>query len=109
MAHTLALLDLLPSVKCVSPKDVAKKMKMGAEGMREKLASSVCVSGFLSISVVPSEVLMDVQEYKSPTYQRVYQYLKRHFKETNLDHFSYTGEIEGTPVDCLEVILRYVT
>jgi len=54
----------------------------------------------------PFKVVMDRQEFESVHYQRVYQYLRRHFGNVNLDRFSYIGNVEGDPANCLEIILR---
>ena len=56
----------------------------------------------------PSKVVMDKQEFESPHYQRVYQYLRRHIGNINLDRFSYIGNVEGTTSNCLEIILQWV-
>ena len=50
--------------------------------------------------------LMDEVEFRSDSYQRVYQYIRRHIAGQNLDHFSYAGNTEGKPQDCLEQLLR---
>ena len=52
------------------------------------------------------KVVMDRQEFESAHYQRVYQYLQRHAKNVNLDRFSYTGNVEDDPANCLEIILQ---
>ncbi len=49
---------------------------------------------------------MDDEEFKGPTIQRVYQYLRRHACGHNLDTFSYQGSVEGNERDCLKLILR---
>ena len=54
------------------------------------------------------KVVMDRQEFESPHYQRVYQYLWRHIENINLDRFSYIGNVEGTPANCMEIILQWV-
>ncbi len=52
---------------------------------------------------------MDDEEFKAPTVQRVYQYLRRHAGSHNLDTFSYQdGSVEGNEKDCLKIILRLV-
>ena len=60
---------------------------------------------FLSIQG-PFKVVMDRQEFVSSHYQRVYQYLWRHIRKSDLDHFSYTGDVEDNPADCLKIILQ---
>ena len=56
----------------------------------------------------PSKIGMDDQEFHSATFQRVYQYLRRHIANMNLDHFQYQTTSEGTPDDCLKLFLQYV-
>ncbi len=52
---------------------------------------------------------MDDEEFKGPTIQRVYQYLRRHAAGYNLDTFSYQdGVVEGDERDCLKIILRCI-
>ena len=50
---------------------------------------------------------MDDQEFRSATFQRVYQYLEKHVSNINLDNFQYKGNPEGTPVECLKLLLQY--
>ena len=50
---------------------------------------------------------MDDKEFRSPCFQRVYQYLKRHITFAPLDRFSYTPElVEGNHIECLQVLLK---
>jgi hypothetical protein len=51
---------------------------------------------------------MDVEEFRGATFQRVYQYLRRHAAKVNLDQFQYQATTEGTPHDCLQLFLQYV-
>ncbi len=54
-----------------------------------------------------SDILgMDVDEFRGPTVQRVYQYLRRHTAGQNLDTFSYQGLVEGNEKHCVNIILR---
>ena len=48
---------------------------------------------------------MDEEEFRSSTFQRVYQYLRRHIAKYDLDDFLYTGSVEGNPADCLYLLL----
>ena len=51
---------------------------------------------------------MDEEVFNSSAVQRVYQYLKRHSTDQNLDTFSFNQDIvEGNTRDFLEVILWY--
>jgi len=62
----------------------------------------------MSILYLPDafKVVMDGHEFERAHYQRVYQYLWRHVEKINLDQFSYTGNVEGNPANCLEIILQ---
>ena len=49
---------------------------------------------------------MDIGEFRSPVFQRVYQYLRRHVGRVPLDRFSYRLQsVEGKPVECLQILL----
>ena len=50
-------------------------------------------------------IMMDTKEFRSATYQRVYQYLCRHEKGT-IERFCYSGKVEGSDINCLDIILR---
>ncbi len=49
---------------------------------------------------------MDDEEFKSNSYQRVYQYIRQFIAKQNLDSFSFNECVEETPQDCLEIILQ---
>ncbi len=49
---------------------------------------------------------MDEGEFRSASYQRVYQYIRRHTAGFSLDNFSYNGQVEGTPEECVQLLLR---
>ena len=51
---------------------------------------------------------MDEDEFRSPTYQLVYQYLRRHIKY-NLDTFRFSGVVEGDKHECLHQLLMLVS
>ena len=57
------------------------------------------------INIEALNIAMDRNEFQSATYQRVYQYLCRHEKG-NIDRFHYSGKVEGSDINCLEVISR---
>ena len=79
------MLEMLPTVTCVTPKIALSLMSRDETDLRDRIA-------------------MDEKEFKNETLQRVYQYLRRHAAGNNLDLFSYkSGIIEGTPQDCLEI------
>ena len=48
---------------------------------------------------------MDDEEFRSSTFQRVYQYLRRHIAKFDLDAFSFSGVAEGSAADCLSLLL----
>ena len=55
-----------------------------------------------------SLVLMDSEEFKGDTYQRVYQYIRRFAAGSDLNAFSFQGgTVEGSPEDCLKLLLKY--
>ena len=52
---------------------------------------------------------MDVKEFKSPHFQRVYQYLKLSKKGENMDNFTFVpGNIDDDQRTCLTLLLRSV-
>ena len=53
-----------------------------------------------------TKILMDNKEFESDCYQRVYQYLRRHAANLNLDTFSYPGTVEASPTECLNVLQK---
>ena len=57
------------------------------------------------INIEALNIVMDRNEFRSATYQRAYQYLCRHEKG-NIDRFHYSGKVEGSDINCLEIISR---
>ena len=51
------------------------------------------------------KIMMDTKEFQSATYQRVYQYLCHHEKG-NIVRFCYSGKVERSDINCLDIILR---
>lgn len=81
---------MLPTVTCVKPKRALCLMSQSEADFRDI-------------------IVMDKKEFESETFQRVYQYLKRHTLGSNLDTFSYAmGSTEGTSDDCLQILLQLV-
>ena len=79
---------MLPTVDCVKPKIAHSLMSRDGADFGDR-------------------IVMDKKEFESGTFQRVYQYLRRHAAGNNLDRYSYTrGSVEGTPQDCLQILLR---
>ena len=49
---------------------------------------------------------LDLKKFRSEHFQRVYQYLIRHNKQS-LDSFSFELQsVEGNPTECLQALLR---
>ena len=46
--------------------------------------------------------------FRGTTFQRVYQYLRRHAENADLDNFTFQGRTEGTTTDCLNLFIQYV-
>ena len=58
-------------------------------------------------------MLMDDQEFRSDSYQRVYQYIKLHStvqpakkKAQTLETFTFRGKLEGSPQECLQLLMK---
>ena len=100
-SRTTTLFKLLPSVECVSPRYLNTVQQLQGKVMDGSQSQSFSL-------LVANYVPMDEAEFRSPTYQRVYQYLRRHIARINLDRFSYqSGSVEGSTDICLQVMLRY--
>lgn len=60
------------------------------------------------ISKLLDQILVDQGNFRSSSFQRVFQYLRRFTAGANLDSFFYTeGEVDGTPRECVEQLLRW--
>ncbi|XP_006886389.1 PREDICTED: E3 ubiquitin-protein ligase RNF213 [Elephantulus edwardii] len=87
-APQFGFLDIFPKVTCRSPKEV---MDIGLHPAHS-----------------PGDPGMDPTEFRSETFQRPYQYLKRFYQNQNLDMFQYQeGVVEDTPEECLQHLLIY--
>ncbi|KAM5149392.1 E3 ubiquitin-protein ligase RNF213 [Callospermophilus lateralis] len=87
-APKFSFLDIFPKVTCRPPKEVID-MELSPE------------KSFL-------EPGMDRTEFRSATFQRPFQYLKRFHRNQNLDTFQYQeGSVEGTPGECIQHLLIY--
>ena len=52
---------------------------------------------------------LDIKEFQSPHFQRVYQYLKLSQQGVNLDNFTFVpGKIDEDQETCLSLLLRSV-
>ncbi|XP_036924176.1 E3 ubiquitin-protein ligase RNF213 isoform X2 [Sturnira hondurensis] len=81
-------LDVFPKVTCRSPKEV---IDMELRPWRS------C-----------GELGMDQEEFRSETFQRPFQYLRRFHQKQDLDAFQYQGgRVEGTPEECIQHLLIY--
>ncbi|XP_013361468.1 PREDICTED: E3 ubiquitin-protein ligase RNF213 isoform X2 [Chinchilla lanigera] len=81
-------LDIFPKVTCRPPKEV------------------------IDMELTPKrrhrQPRMDEREFRSETFQRPYQYLRRFHHKQNLDTFQYQeGSVEGTPEECIQHLLIY--
>ena len=74
-----------------------------------QMVNSFYILVYLLLHIViadPMKCSMDSREFRSPVFQRVYQYLRRHMEHISLDTFSYMPEsVEGKPVECLQILL----
>ncbi|XP_076843194.1 E3 ubiquitin-protein ligase rnf213-alpha isoform X2 [Brachyhypopomus gauderio] len=86
-----AFLNVFPSVHCRAPKEVLE-LEMFVQDNQTQ--------------VKDDGPLMDNKEFRSESYQRPYQYLKRFYSGVSLDGFRYKG-IEGSQVECLQMLLVY--
>ncbi|XP_016050307.2 E3 ubiquitin-protein ligase RNF213 isoform X1 [Erinaceus europaeus] len=79
-------LNIFPKVTCRPPKEV--------------------IHLELSPKQRQQEPGMDMEEFRSETFQRPFQYLRRFFQKENLDMFQYRkGSVEGTPGECIQQLL----
>ena len=65
----------------------------------------------LSFSSDPRDInpLFDAKEFRSPQFQRVYQYLKLSKEGKNMDNFTFVpGNIDEDQTKCLSLMLRSV-
>ncbi|XP_078518528.1 E3 ubiquitin-protein ligase rnf213-alpha-like [Lissotriton helveticus] len=85
-------LSLLPTVQCISPINVLDYFKKGISRIPESKEYQ----------------LMDCNIFKSDSFQRSYQYLKKYRNRQSLDTFCFTSsKIEGSEKECLEILLEY--
>ncbi|XP_070580815.1 E3 ubiquitin-protein ligase RNF213-like [Ptychodera flava] len=85
---------ILPTVSCRSPRETRDLESIKANNELD--------------GTMQNDPLMDDQEFRSPAFQRAYQYLVRKAKGANLDFFDFEeGKIEGDHVQCLDVFLRH--
>ena len=103
--QTLNLLSLLPTVKCINPVIVELPQQLGMIINRSNCTNQ---KYFSPIALDADMLGMDMEEFSGPTIQRVYQYLRRHASNMNLDRFSYMGSKEGTVEDFLSLAIRCV-
>ncbi|KAM5272726.1 E3 ubiquitin-protein ligase RNF213 [Ctenodactylus gundi] len=81
-------LDMFPKVICRPPKEVIDMELTPGRGLHEPR--------------------MDPKKFRSETFQRPYQYLRRFHQKENLDSFQYqAGSVEGSPEECLQHLLIY--
>ena len=61
---------------------------------------------FFSFFKANSRILMNDEEFKSDSYQRVYQYIRRYRAGKKLDEFNFQETVEGSIENCLELLLE---
>ena len=64
-----------------------------------------------TFSTDPSDLnpLLDVKEFESPHFQRVYQYLKLSKEGASMDNFTFVPDtIDQDQKTCLTLLLRFV-
>ena len=83
-------LNLLPSVKCLSPIEVRDALQRNPNQAK----------------VDENLIYMDTVLLKSEMYQRPYQYLRLYGANANMDSFTYRAPIENS-FECLDVLLRF--
>ncbi|XP_055509816.1 E3 ubiquitin-protein ligase rnf213-alpha isoform X2 [Leucoraja erinacea] len=86
-------LDVFPKVYCRPPKEV--------------LEEEVRKSETQSWNGNDIDPLMDEKEFRSESFQRPYQYLRKFKNRETLDTFIYQGTVEGNHVECLQLFLIY--
>ena len=109
-SRTTTLFKLLPSVECVSPRQLQTTAQLQGERAStyawtnsDPCKYHVHVCCHATANCVPMDEVM----FRSPPYQRVYQYLRRHIAQMSLDRFSYQpGSMEGSTASYLEIMLR---
>ena len=102
-ARAMDLLSLLPTDKCISPKLAMEASTLGRDMNNSEWSTYLRTF----IHVDSSQIGMDNEEFENSTFQRVYQYLRRHDSDPNLlDQFKYEGRIEGNITDCLQLFLK---
>ena len=109
-SRTTTLFKLLPSVECVSPRQLQTTAQLQGERASTYAWTNSDPCKYhvhLCCHATDNCVPMDEVMFRSPPYQRVYQYLCRHIARMNLDRFSYQpGSVEGSTASYLEIMLR---
>ena len=79
--------NLLPKSFCLQPNLALSKMKSNAE---------------------TTELTLDMKEFCSPCFQRIYTYLKKKELKFTLENFEFSEEnkVKGSPVNFLEIVLK---
>lgn len=103
---TMSLLSLLPSVSCLSPLHTLQHIRADMISRKLFLYIIVVIIIFYVSTPEKSQVTMDEEQFKSESFQRAYQYIRRHAQGADLDAFFYRGIPEGTPEDSLKHILK---
>lgn len=103
-SRTLSLLDLLPSILCLSPHHALEHMQ--TESTSNHQFKEFCAFYNFFCYITDDSKAMDHKEFVSESYQRTYQYIRRHIGGQNLDNFTFGRNVEGKASDCLNLILQ---
>ncbi|XP_072299387.1 E3 ubiquitin-protein ligase rnf213-alpha-like [Eucyclogobius newberryi] len=90
-AQKYSFTDVFPNIFCRPPKEV----------LEIELRKNDDLTIFNS-----EDPLMDDEEFRSPAFQRSYQYLIRFHTRADLDRFTYNG-VEGSHGECLQMLLMH--
>ncbi|XP_072299402.1 E3 ubiquitin-protein ligase rnf213-alpha-like [Eucyclogobius newberryi] len=90
-AQKYSFTDVFPNIFCRPPKEVLERE------LRKNDDPAIFNS---------EDPLMDDEEFRSPAFQRSYQYLIRFHTRADLDRFTYNG-VEGSHGECLQMLLMH--
>ena len=109
--------DLLPTIACSTPRTVSCRLAEQSGSSFIPLFSSYyprfipVIKFAVKSSPDPKDInpLFDAKEFRSPLFQRVYQYLKLSKEGRNMDNFTFVpGSIDDDQKTCLSLMLRSV-
>ena len=68
--------------------------------------SAIMINVTFTVLTANFRVLMNDKEFRSNSYQRVYQFIRRYRAGKNIDEFCFENGVEGSAEDCLEMLLE---